>query len=214
NVLMLINRAATHAMARKPAARAICGFHSDFSSTSAWSHHFAGVTVTERIVFVNAARPIARVTTKTGGPKWITVPTHAGLPPGARPSRRTRRDTRPEIVPSVARLLAPHTLDVNKWCGATRTIRHAATHTTTASKMPADARESHSRSLSSRRRLESPAKSANAAKKLRAISGGTMVMNPVWVNFPESDILFVTTHSAVARLHPRIRTASERLRNR
>ena len=127
-------------------------------------------------MLVSVASPIANATMNTAGRQLDRdrPPTRA-FPWRHFPSRRVRLVAHPESDADRAHAAAAPLFHVKTQCGTTSTSTHAPAQPTHVSRMPADARDSHSRSLSSSERLDRPAKTARAAKKLTPISGGTMV---------------------------------------
>src|SRR5436190_22814376 len=114
------------------------------------------------MMLVSTARPIARATTKTAGAALVASLSQEGGP-AFFSSSFERLDSQPDTVPIVVRAPPPQGLKVKTHCGAMRTITQAADQPTLVRRMPAEARDSHSRSRSSRTPLERPANIARAA---------------------------------------------------
>src|SRR5437764_3098148 len=113
------------------------------------------------MTLVRVASPMPSATMNTTGASLTATPIHAGVPLATPPSLRLWLVAHPDTAPTVVMAPPPHIFHVNTQCGAISTSMQAPTHPTHASSTPADARDIHSRSLSSRERLVRPAKTAS-----------------------------------------------------
>src|SRR5690242_13897429 len=97
-------------------------------------------------MLVSVASPIAKATINTAGASLIATPTHAGVPLATLPSLRLRVVAHPETTPMALIAPPPHVFHVKTHSGTTSTSTHAVAQPTHVSRMPADARDIHSRS--------------------------------------------------------------------